>query len=175
MMRAGCFGVVLAFAMGLSATATAAAPDAQEVLAGAPGDLSVTVYRSGGRESGAMQLDNLQGFALIRETRVLRLPAGLSRVRFEGVSDGIEPASAIVTGLQNGVIEKNLDADLLSPATLIAAAAGKLVTLVRSNAVTGKTERLAATISLGGRGRWRRVPDPGRNTVAALYGTQRDF
>src|ERR1700730_1409919 len=50
------------------------------------------------------------------------LPAGKSRIRFEGVADGIEPVSAIVAGLPVGVVEKNLDADLLSPATLLAAA-----------------------------------------------------
>jgi hypothetical protein len=57
----------------------------------------------------------LEGFALITETRTVHLPAGLSRLRFEGVADGIEPASAIVTGLPEGVIEKNRDAKLLSP------------------------------------------------------------
>lgn len=148
-MRARGLGGMLALAMGVGAFAAAAAPAPQQVLAGAPTDLAVTVYRSSGRDSGAMDLDELQGFALIRETRVVRLPAGLSRVRFEGVTDGIEPVSAIVTGLHNGVLEKNLDADLLSPATLVAAAAGRRVMLVRSNAVTGKTERVAATILSG--------------------------
>jgi hypothetical protein len=79
----------------------------------------------------------------------VRLPAGLSRVRFEGVTDGIEPVSAIVTGLRQGVIEKNLDAQLLSPATLVAAAGGRPVTLVRSNLKTGRTERVTGTIVSG--------------------------
>jgi len=119
---------------------------AQEVRADAPNDVSVTVYRAPYRSSGSIDLDSLEGFALIRETRIVNLPAGLSRVRFEGVADGMEPVSAIVAGLTDGVIEKNLDAQLLSPATLIAAAAGKTVTLVRSDAKTGSTERVSGAI-----------------------------
>jgi hypothetical protein len=124
----------------------AESPLTAEVRADTPNDVSVTVYRAPYRRSGSIDLDSLEGFALIRETRIVNLPAGLSRVRFEGVADGIEPVSAIVAGLANGVIEKNLDAQLLSPATLIAAAAGKSLTLVRSNAKTGKTERLSGVI-----------------------------
>jgi hypothetical protein len=131
------------------ASAVPAAPDAEEVLADAPTDLSVTVYRSPYRQSGSITLDYLGGFALIRETRVVRLPAGLSRVRFEGVADGIEPASAMVEGLPNGVLEKNRDARLLSPEALMAAAAGRRVILVRANPRTGKTERLPGEILSG--------------------------
>jgi hypothetical protein len=118
----------------------------QEVLAEAPNDVSVTVYRAPYRRTGSIDLDSLEGFALIRETRIVYLPAGLSRVRFEGVADGIEPVSAILAGLTDGVIEKNLDARLLSPATLIAAAAGKAVTLIRADAKTGQTERVSGVI-----------------------------
>ena len=117
-----------------------------DVQAGAPTDLAVTVYRAPYREAGSMELDNLAGFALVRETRAIRLPAGESRIRFEGVADGIEPASALVTGLPAGVLEKNRDASLLSPATLVAAAVGKPVTLLRSNPKTGRTERVPGTI-----------------------------
>ncbi|MDB6082825.1 MAG: hypothetical protein JWN43_706 [Gammaproteobacteria bacterium] len=131
----------------LSGVALARVPaGVRDVLADAPTDLSVTVYRASSREAGAMDLDHLDGFALIRETRVIRLPPGESRIRFEGVADGIEPVSAIVAGLPVGVVEKNLDADLLSPATLLAAAAGKPVVLVRSNPRTGKAEQLPGTI-----------------------------
>jgi hypothetical protein len=120
--------------------------DVRDVVADAPIDLSVTVYRASRREAGAMDLDDLQGFALVRETRVIHVPAGESRIRFEGVADGIEPVSAIIAGLPSGVVEKNLDADLLSPATLLAAAAGKPVVLVRSNPKSGKTEQLPGTL-----------------------------
>ena len=131
------------------AAAAEAPPLRPEVLADAPTDLSVTVYRDPERSSGAMDLDDLGGFALIRETRVVRLPAGGSRLRFEGVADGIEPVSAIVSGLPDAIIEKNLDAELLSPATLIATAQGRPVTLVRGNAGTGRIERLPGVILAG--------------------------
>jgi hypothetical protein len=93
-----------------------------------------------------MDLDNLRGFALVRETRTIRIPAGESSVRFEGVADGIEPASALIEGLPNGLVEKNRDAQLLSPSSLVAATVGKAVMLVRSNAKTGKTEHVTGKI-----------------------------
>jgi hypothetical protein len=118
---------------------------ADDVVAGLPSDVSVTVYRAPRRNSGSIDLDQLGGFALVSETRTVRLPAGESRLRFEGVADGIEPASAIVAGLP-GVIEKNREGQLLSPSALIAAAVGKPVVFVRTNAKTGKTEQLPGTI-----------------------------
>jgi hypothetical protein len=121
-----------------------------DVAAAAPSALSVTVYRAPYRPSGSIDLDRLEGFALVSETRVVRLPAGESRLRFEGVADGIEPASAIVTGLGNGVLEKNRDAALLSPSTLLAAALGRPVELIRTNPKTGKIERRDATILAAG-------------------------
>jgi hypothetical protein len=119
---------------------------ATDVLAEPPSDLIVTVYRAPYRDSGSIDLNDLYGFALVTETRVVRFPAGISRVRFEGVADGIEPSSALITGLPSKVIEKNRDARLLSPSALIAAAVGKPLELLRTNRKTGKTERLPGTI-----------------------------
>src|SRR5580698_9538211 len=119
---------------------------AAEVLAEPPSDLIVTVYRAPDRDSGSIDLDDLNGFALVTETRLVRLPAGVSRVRFEGVADGIEPSSALITGLPGRVIEKNRDARLLSPSALIASAVGKPVELLRTNRKTGTTQRLPGTI-----------------------------
>jgi hypothetical protein len=119
---------------------------AAEILAEPPSDLVVTVYRAPYRNGGSINLDALQGFALISETRIVQLPAGRSRLRFEGVADGIEPASAIVTGFPGGVIEKNRDARLLSPAALVASTLGKPVELLRTIRKTGKTERLTGTL-----------------------------
>jgi hypothetical protein len=120
--------------------------DAAEVVAGAPSDLSVTIYRAPTRSGGSIDLDRLGGFALISETRTIHLLAGESRVRFEGVADGIQPESAIVTGLASGIIEKNLDGQVLSPSALLAVTLGKPVVLLRTNAKTGVTERLPGTI-----------------------------
>jgi len=120
---------------------------AADVLADPPSDLIVTVYRAPHRDLGSINLDDLRGFALISETRTVHLPAGKSRLRFEGVADGIEPASAIITGLQGAVIEKNRDARLLSPSALIASTLGKPVELLRTIRKTGKTERLTGTLN----------------------------
>jgi hypothetical protein len=131
---------------GLAAASGVVPADATDVIAEPPSNLIVTVYRAPYRNSGSIDLDNLDGFALITETRLVRLPAGLSRVRFEGVADGIEPSSALVTGLPGKVIEKNRDARLLSPAALVASAVGKPVELLRTNRKTGTEERLSGTI-----------------------------
>jgi hypothetical protein len=125
------------------ATAPAVADD---IAASPPAELSVTVYRAPFRAAGSINLDGLQGFALVSEVRTVHLPAGLSRLRFEGVADGIEPASAIVTGLPPGVIEKNREGKLLSPSALIAAALNKPVTLLRTDKKTGKQQRLDGTL-----------------------------
>jgi hypothetical protein len=132
-----------------SAAAVAGVPD---VDSSAPSDVIVTVYRAPYRAGGHFDLNHLQGFALITETRTVRLPAGARRVRFEGVADGIEPASALVTGLPSAVIEKNRDARLLSPSALAARALGKQVELLRTLPKTGKTERRVGTILSDGEG-----------------------
>jgi hypothetical protein len=133
-------GFGLAAATGIAAAAT------QEVLAEPPSNLIVTVYRAPFRDSGSIDLDELNGFALVTETRVVRLPAGVSRVRFEGVADGIEPSSALITGLPGKVVEKNRDARLLSPSALVASAVGKRVELLRTNRKTGTSQRVPGTI-----------------------------
>lgn len=119
---------------------------AGDVNASEPSDLAVTIYRDPGRNGGSLQLDSLGGFAVITETRQVVIPAGRSRLRFVGVVDGIIPESAIVSGLPSGVIEKNRDAALLSPSSLMRAARGKKITLKRTNKVTGKAELVSGEI-----------------------------
>jgi hypothetical protein len=136
----------LIFSLSLAAASGVVLAAPTEVVAEPPSDLIVTVYRAPYRDSGSINLNDLNGFALVTETRLLRLPAGVSRVRFEGVADGIEPASALVTGLTGVVIEKNRDARLLSPSALVASAVGKRVELLRTNRKTGTSQRVPGTI-----------------------------
>jgi hypothetical protein len=139
-MRGAVFGSALAWVF-------AGAPvNAADTLAEQPSDVSVTVYRAPYRASGSINLNALAGFALVSETRTVHLSAGVTRLRFEGVADGIEPSSAIVTGLPAGVIEKNREGKLLSPSALVAAAADKPVTLLRTDKKTGRLTRLAGSI-----------------------------
>lgn len=103
------------------------------VTSAAPDSVSVSVYRAPDRDSDtAMNLNWLEGYALITEKRTVDIPAGKATIRFEGVAAGLFPESAIVTGLPSGVREKNLDADLLSPRSLYARMFGRPVTLRRT-------------------------------------------
>jgi hypothetical protein len=139
--------LILASVLAAAGVPIAGAPaNAADTLAEQPSALAVTVYRAPYRGSGSIDLNDLRGFALVSETRTVHLPAGVTRLRFEGVADGIEPASAIVTGFPDGIIEKNREGKLLSPSALVAAAVGHPMTLLRTNKKTGKLTRLAGTI-----------------------------
>ncbi|MEG8027143.1 hypothetical protein [Sphingomonas aerolata] len=118
------------------------------VTSSAPDRVSLTVYRAPyGR--GAMTLQYLGGFALVTETRRVRLPRGPAVLRFEGVAHGIVPVSAVIDGLPGGTIEKNRDARLLSPASLVDGTLGRDVTLTRTDRATGRPTSEPATIVAG--------------------------
>lgn len=122
----------------LLAGAAAPAIAREAVDASSPSVLSVTVYRDPYRGPD-QKLDRNwpRGFAMISETRQVTLPAGESTVRFEGVAEGMVAVSAIVTGLPGGTIEKNRNADLLSPGALVDGSLGNRVTITRTNPATG--------------------------------------
>jgi hypothetical protein len=141
--------VAAALAAALLGLAGSAAAD---VVSKAPDGAEVVVYRD--RPVRTADLTNLDkddtaGLALITETRTIDLPAGRSRVRFEGVADGIIPQSAAVEGLPAPELERNFDYDLLSPGSLIAAMVGKEVKVVRTNPKTGKETTETATLRSG--------------------------
>lgn len=124
---------------GLLAAVLSAPLAAREAVdASVPSKLSVTLYRDPDRGEGeAMNRANPQGFAMITETRQVTLPPGESTIRFSGVADGMVAVSAIVTGLPGGTIEKNRNADLLSPAALVDGTLGNRVRITRTNPATG--------------------------------------
>ena len=150
-------------ALALAAALLAAAPAGAPVVeASAPLSTSVTIYRAPNRPAGMdVQLDWLQGYALVTEERELRLPAGEAVLRFDGVAAGMLAESALVTGLPASVAEKNLDADLLSPRNLYARAFGRPVVLKRHDP-QGRSYEEAAII--------RSAPDG-----AAVLQTKRGF
>jgi len=116
----------------------------------APEAVSVSVYRAPDRGADeAMTLRYLRGFALVTEIRRVSIPAGDGVIRFEGVAGGILPESAIVTGLPDGIVEKNQDANLLSPASLLGASIGRRVSIRRTVRATGKTTEEEAVIRSG--------------------------
>jgi hypothetical protein len=144
------------FAAALSALALPCAgggAGAQNVVASsAPERLAVTVYRDPERDAGnPLNRGWLGGYALISETRRIAIPAGESEIRFEGVAAGIIPQSAIVAGLP-GVIERNRDANLLSPATLVDLSLGRRVMIRRTSRATGAVREEEAVIRSGADG-----------------------
>lgn len=134
------------FALALMLATLARPTLAQEVNASEPIDVSVTIYRDPGRNGGTLQLGALGGFAVVTETRRVTLPAGRATLRFVGVVDGIIPESALVAGLPGGVIEKNRDAAVLSPAALLHAVQGRQVFLKRTDRKTGKTVQVPVRV-----------------------------
>jgi hypothetical protein len=135
------------------ALAAAPAPAQPVTTSPRPEAVAVTVYRAPARNLGEkMNLGWLNGFALISETRTVAIPAGESALRFEGVAGGILPESAIVTGLPGSVIEKNQDAFLLSPASLLDTSLGRRVHIRRTSAATGAVTETEAVIRSGAAG-----------------------
>ncbi len=141
--RAGLIGFALASSAQAQTIATSPGPSA----------VSVTVYRAPDRQAAEkIQLDWLRGYALISETRTIDIPAGEADIRFEGVAGGILPESAIVGGLPDGVAEKNQDAYLLSPASLLDRSLGRRVRLRRTSRATGTVREEEAVVLTGADG-----------------------
>ena len=131
----------------LALIAAAARADAQAIVTSpAPERVAVTVYRNPDRGLEPLNLGWLGGYALVSETRRVRLPAGTSELRFEGVTSGIVPQSAIVTGLGEAVLEKNRDARLLSPGALLDASLGERLLLKRTDKATGEVREQEAVV-----------------------------
>ncbi|QDZ07641.1 hypothetical protein FPZ24_09175 [Sphingomonas panacisoli] len=132
------------------ATLFAAAPPAAAqtiVTSAGPDHVSVTLYRAPNRgPEDAVDRDDPEGYALVTETRAVTIPAGDAVIRFEGVAGNILPESALIAGLPNGVEEKNLDANLLSPRSLFDRALGRRVMVRRTDPGTGKVQYLQATL-----------------------------
>ena len=103
--------------------------------------MAVTVYRDRIADSRP-PISWLNGYALVSETRRVRMRAGESELRFEGVTSGIVPQSAIVTGLGEAVLEKNRDARLLSPAGCSTHPSAGL-SLRRTSRATARSEQVA--------------------------------
>ena len=116
------------------------------VTSSAPDRVAVTVYRDSDRGLEPFNPDWLGGYALVSEIRHVRLAAGASELRFEGVTSGIVPQSAIVTGMGEAVLEKNRDARLLSPGALLDASLGERLTLQRTDRATGRVTEQDAIV-----------------------------
>ena len=118
-----------------------------------PDRVAVTVYRDSDRPpQQPVNLNWPNGYALVSETRQVSIPAGESQIRFEGVAAGLVPQSAIVSGFPEGIVERNRDAYLLSPATLLDRSLGARVHLRRTSLATGAVREQDAVIRSGAGG-----------------------
>jgi hypothetical protein len=111
-------------------------------------DLAVTVYNS--------------DIALVRDIRNLRLPRGISELRFMDIAATVNPATVHFRSLsdpsQLGVLEQNYEYDLLEPDKLLRKYVGRDVTLVRmrqQNGTTGTEEVTARLLSYNNAPVWQ--------------------
>src|SRR3984957_16574438 len=101
-------------------------------------DLALTVYNS--------------NLSLVRDVRVLTLPAGESVLRFMDIAASINPATVHFRSLTDpaklDVSEQNYEYDLLDPNKLLQKFVGREVTLVRTKLDSGTTqyEEVKATL-----------------------------
>ena len=138
----------------LAALATSSMAAAQtEVISPGPEDAAVVIYRDQPVDTVTLMqqvssgwLDPALGLALIVERRTLDLPAGETVIRLHGVAEGIVPQSAVLEGLPAEAVERNTDFDLISPGSLLAHSVGDLVTVERTNPVTGETTARRAVL-----------------------------
>ncbi len=86
-------------------------------------DLAITIYNG--------------GIAQVRDVRKLKLPAGVSKVHFGGVSARIRPSTALLEAGGLSLIEQNFDYDLLTPQKLLSKAVGQTVRIYRTHPTTG--------------------------------------
>ncbi len=137
----------LALAIALLATSADA-----DVVSKAPDAVAVVVYRDQPRSAAQLRGEDggdTSGLAMVSETRSVDLPAGRSRVRFEGVADEIIPASATLQGLPGRQVERDFDYDLLDPGSLIEHSVGQPVTVRRTNPKTGQVAEEPAVLRSG--------------------------
>ena len=130
--------------------------------------VSLTVYNAGGQPRpmpyyrGSMPQQMPGGFAVVRERRPVPLQRGDNRVRFEGVAAQIEPATLALSSRTDpggvAVAEQNYQYDLIGTESVLDAAVGQRVRLVRR---LGEESEVVAgvLISQPGQGRIVRLDD----------------
>lgn len=145
------FAMLVAFLLAFECAQAAklhTTPSPIVVVSSAAQAVSLSVYRDPDAARDApMDRRWPSGYALVTETRTVELPAGDFILRFEDVAEGMFPESAIVSGLPEGVREKNRDARLLSPSGLVDAYLKRTVNITRTRLATGEERRMQARIT----------------------------
>jgi hypothetical protein len=139
--------------LALAAILAGVSPAAAQVVSERPDKVAVVLYQDRDPSDarldyegpGGIFFDDL-GLAVVSEIRTVDLPAGRSRLRFRGVSDGMVPQTAALEGLEGRLIERNFDFELLTSGTLISRSIGRPARLVRTNRKTGEVTETPVTI-----------------------------
>lgn len=98
----------------------------------AQGDVAVTIYNN--------------NLALVQDVRQINFGAGRVRTEFPDVSAQIQPQTVAFAADGTSILEQNFDYSLLSPDSLMRAAVGQAITLIRTNPATGVETRERATV-----------------------------
>lgn len=152
--------------------ATSPAPAKADAAPAAASDFSLAVYSTADPATftpqdlllETMNNPNAQylapGYGVVRETRRMRLAAGVNRVEYADVAAGIDPTTVAFRSLtapdSTSVLEQNFDYDLAGAGKLIAKYVGKEVVLVPKPPASGKP------------------PEPVRGTLLAFDHSQYD-
>ncbi|WP_294989259.1 DUF4139 domain-containing protein [Sulfuritalea sp.] len=134
------------------------------------------------REAVAVTVYN-DDLALVKERRMIELPAGLARLSLREVAAQMRPETALlraVSGPAVQLVEQNFDFDLLTPQKLLEKYVGRQVTVIRSHPTSDAEKRETATVLAAGQGTVLRFADrietgvPGRLAFDSVPANLRD-
>lgn len=141
------------------------------------GDYSLTVYSSARPgQIDTRQLanygDNLPGYALVRDQRVMKLTAGRSTLRFSDVAAKMDPTTVAFESLTDPagtrVIEQNYQYDLVSGQKLLERFLGETVTVEQTRGTD--LDLIAGTLLSAQNGLTLQLPDGSLRTLTQWSG-----
>jgi hypothetical protein len=101
------------------------------------------------QQSVAVTIYN-ENLALVKDTRAVRLGAGLNRLALREVSGQMRPETALLRSVSNPgsftLLEQNFDFDLLTPEKLLEKYVGRKVRIVKTHPTTGAETTENATV-----------------------------
>jgi hypothetical protein len=118
------------------------------------GASAVPARHSSAAQRQSLTLTIYNGFALVRDVRLLDLDRGENRVIFDDVSPQMSPETAFLTDLSSGapiwVHEQNFETAVLSPDVLFSQAVGHTVTIIRDEPPGHEKRETAILVSQTG-------------------------
>ena len=93
-----------------------------------------------------LEISVYQNMALVKDSRNVYLPVGVSELAFSGVAEKMKPESAVLLAEKMNVLEQNYDYDLITQQNLVQRYVGKTVKTAIENPKTGETTFSEAVI-----------------------------